>query len=260
MQLTHYTILPPLQPFIKLICTMDCEGDTDTCHITVLPDACVELFVNYSTTPLAIIDHEIYHQSIVSARMTRPISVQMRKGAGCIAVCFYPGMAHRFFNVAMHELTDKNTSLNDLWKGLTPALEERLANTPGDNERVALLQHYLVQQCNKENGDAVLAYCLSQAHAIKDLLPVSQLVNATGISQRQLARKFQQYVGVSPKEYLSVTRFVRALEQLKKYPELSLTQIAYESGYYDQAHFNRDFKNYTGLAPGDVARAAHVLY
>ncbi|MHA4807352.1 helix-turn-helix domain-containing protein [Flavitalea flava] len=57
-------------------------------------------------------------------------------------------------------------------------------------------------------------------------MPVSKLTGDTGLSQRHLSRKFQQYVGLSPKEYLRVCRFIRSLHHLKKYPLLSLTEVA----------------------------------
>src|SRR5690606_9364089 len=91
MNLQLYPIIPKLRPYIKLICTMDCEDDADTRHIRVLPDTCVELFVNYTGTPVAIIGDELYRRSIVTFRMSRPMDVQMRKGSGCLAICFFPG-------------------------------------------------------------------------------------------------------------------------------------------------------------------------
>jgi AraC-like DNA-binding protein len=92
------------------------------------------------------------------------------------------------------------------------------------------------------------------------LIPVGRLVSETGLSQRHLSRKFQEYVGLSPKEYLRVSRFIHSLDHLKRYPVFSLTEVAYKSGYYDQAHFIRDYKDYTGYTPGQVVRAWHILY
>ncbi|WP_431213421.1 hypothetical protein ACQ86N_00280 [Puia sp. P3] len=67
MRLQLYNITPSLQPYIRLICTMDCDADADTDHIRVLPDTCVELFVNFTSTPVAIIGDQLYKRSIVSS-------------------------------------------------------------------------------------------------------------------------------------------------------------------------------------------------
>jgi len=260
MRLQFYDIIPSLKPYIKLICSMDCDGEADSQYIRVLPDTCVELFVNYTKSPVAIIDNELHKRSIVTFRMSRPMDVQMRKGTGCLAICFYPGMAHHFFQLPMHVLSDLTVSLSDLWNNMATEIEERLAGICNDEERVNLVQKYLLQLLTLDKQDAQVAYCLNQVQLSRGLITVSKLTNNLGLSQRHLSRKFQQYVGLSPKEYLRVSRFICSLDHLKKYPALSLTEVAYESGYYDQAHFNRDYKAYTGHSPGQVVHSQHILY
>jgi len=260
MRLQFYDIIPSLQPYIKLICSMDCEGEADRQHIRVLPDTCVELFVNYTNSPVAIIGDELHKRSIITFRMSRPMDVQMRKGTGCVAICFYPGMAYNFFQLPMHALSDLTVSLSDLWNGMAAEIEEKLADICNAEVRVNLVQKYLLEQLASDTYDAQVAYCLNQVQLSRGLITVSKLTNDLGLSQRHLSRKFQQYVGLSPKEYLQVSRFICSLDYLKEYPARSLTEVAYKSGYYDQAHFNRDYKTYTGHSPGQVVHSQHILY
>lgn len=255
-----YNIIPSLQPYIKLICTMDCDDGTDTSHVRVLPDTCVELFVNYTSTPIAIIGDELYKRSIISFRMSRPMDIQMRKGAGCLAICFYPGMAYKFFHLPMQMLTDTNAALSDVWSKLAEEIEDKLAAARNNDTRVFIVQNYLLRQLTRGKNDLQVACCLQQVQNTTGLVSVSKLSNDTGISQRHLSRKFQQYIGLSPKEYLRVYRFIQSLTHIKKHPVLSLTEIAYKSGYYDQAHFNRDYKTYTGCTPAELVHAPHILY
>lgn len=260
MLIQQFEVLPELQPYVKLICTMDCDDGVDTNHIRVLPDTCVELFVNYTSTPLAIIGNELYDRSIVTFRMSRYSDVQMRKGAGCIAICFYPGAACRFFNLPMHLLADRTLALSDLWNGRAGEIESKLADAFSHNERSVIIQKYLLKQLIQNERDQQIAHCLGKIQRSAGHIYVNQLSSYTGLSQRHLSRKFQQIIGLSPKEYLRVCRFIRSLDYLKKYPLLSLTGVAYESGYYDQAHFNRDYKSFTGHTPGQVAHSTHILY
>jgi AraC-like DNA-binding protein len=239
---------------------MDCDEDADTRHIRVLPDASVELFISYTNTPVAIIGNELYKQSIITFRMSRPMDVQMRKGAGCLAICFHPGMAYKFFHLPMHVLTDTTTVLNDVWKDMASEIEDKLANATSNNVRVCIIQQYLLQQSAQSKDDPQIAWCLRQVQTSTDALSVKRLAMEAGLSQRHLARRFQQCIGLSPKEYLRVSRFIRSLQHLKKYPVHSLTEVAYESGYYDQAHFIRDYKAYSGHTPGEVAQSDHILY
>lgn len=90
MHIKSYDIIPALQPYVKLICTMECDDDADTSYIRVLPDACVELFLNYTSTPVAIISNKLHQRSIVTFRMSRPKDVQMRKGTRGYCNLFLP--------------------------------------------------------------------------------------------------------------------------------------------------------------------------
>ncbi len=239
---------------------MDCDDAVDTNYIQVLPDTCVELFVNYTSTPVAIIGHELHKRSIVTARMSRSMEVQMRKGAGCLAICFYPGMAYPFFRLPMQVLSDTTVTLSNLWSGTVMEMEDKLANASDNNVRVVIAQKYLLQQLALGEQDLQLTYWLRLMQRSGGSISATDIANDTGLSRRHLSRKFQQYMGLSPKTYLGVCRFMRSLHSLKKYPALSLTQVAYESGYYDQAHFNRDYKMYTGHTPGEVLRAQYIVY
>nr|WP_222838168.1 helix-turn-helix domain-containing protein [Chitinophaga pinensis] len=239
---------------------MECDDDIDTRHVRVLPDTCAELFVNYTTTPLAIIDKALYRRSIITSRMSQPMDVQMRKGSGVIAICFQPGMAYKFFHQPMHTLTDTTVELADVWEDMATEMEDQLADAGNNVARVAIVQQYLLRQLANSKDDQQITNCLLLAQRSPASLSVKALTENTGISQRYLLRKFQQYVGLSPKEYLKVNRFVRSLQYLKKYPDQSLTHIAYESGYYDQAHFIRDYNTYSGHTPKEVAQSQHILY
>lgn len=260
MQIQYYDILPVLKPYIRTICTMECEGDADTSHIHVLPDTCVEIFINYTSTPVAIIGNELYKGSIVNCRMNKPVGVQMRKGAGCLAICFHPGMAYQFFRMPFYLLSNTTTLLADLWKTKAVALETSIADAGTHNQRVALLQQHLLQQLLEADDNPQIKYFIQQVQLSKGLISFATLTRHIGFSQRHLSRQFQQYVGLSPREYLKVSRFIYSLAYLKSNLSGSLTSVAYQSGYYDQAHFIRDYKQYAGFTPGEVLRNKHILY
>lgn len=239
---------------------MDCDNEKDTSHIRVLPDACVELFINYTSTPIAIIANELHKSSLVTFRMTKAMDVQMRKGSGCLAVCFHPGMAYGFFQLPMYLLSDSVTALADLWGRITTQIEEQLAEAPDNYLRADILQNYLLSRISGSKLDIHIEGCLKQLQTPAYLNTVTELTDISGISQRHLSRKFQKYVGLAPKEYLRVCRFINSLSYLKSHPESSLTSIAYKSGYFDQAHFTKDYKAFTGHTPAEVLKSPHILY
>jgi len=92
-------------------------------------------------------------------------------------------------------------------------------------------------------------------HACSVLAPtpqdagVDRIAHDMGVSSRHLRRVFLEYVGVTPLEYARLQRFHRALNLMPS--DLSLTAIAHESHYYDQAHLCHDFKDIAGVTPGE---------
>lgn len=79
--------------------------------------------------------------------------------------------------------------------------------------------------------------------------PISEISNQIGYSRRRLSDLFRETVGTSPKLYSRIQRFQQALKLIRKGSKPDLSQIAHLSGYYDQAHFNRDFRALSGITP-----------
>ena len=152
MKLRLYNIIAPLQPYIKIICSMESENNScNNSSFRVLPDTCVELFVNYAGSGQTVTAAAVLKQPtcFIVSRMSRYMDVQNQERAGFISVCFHPGAAAHFFPVAMHEVSDMVIGLTDLWKGLATEMEERVVGAGNNHERVIILQQYLLQQLEK---------------------------------------------------------------------------------------------------------------
>ena len=87
--------------------------------------------------------------------------------------------------------------------------------------------------------------------AAKGSTPINTLLKNDPARRKQLERKFHKQVGLSPKQLGKIIRIQAALKLLLSRQNESLTHIAYESEYFDQAHFIRDFKDFTGINPKD---------
>jgi AraC-like DNA-binding protein len=85
---------------------------------------------------------------------------------------------------------------------------------------------------------------------------VAELVSRTGIGERRLRRLFAEYVGVHPKWVIQRYRLHEAAERLAAEEDVNLAALALELGYFDQAHFARDFRAIVGRPPADYARTA----
>jgi AraC-like DNA-binding protein len=256
MNLQLYDIIPPLQPYVRVICSVEKPYGSEEGSFRILPDTCVEIFFNYTNTTIAKISGKTKFDSkgsFVTSRMSSYMDVQLPEGSSSIAVCFRPGVAFPFFNLPMKELTDDNVLLSEVWGKQVHELEDRLAALVTNEERVKLIQRFLLNFIGKETVERNdYDYCLWQINLLRGKVPLKTISRKTNVSNRQLSRQFNTYLGLSPKEYARVIRFLHSIENLKKFPLYSLTQIAYESGYFDQSHFIHDSKEFSGMTPGEL--------
>ena len=116
-------------------------------------------------------------------------------------------------------------------------------------QRVSILSRFLENSLLKARfKDKTIATAITHVIHSKQLSTIGQLAETFNLSTRQFDRKFKEYAGFSPKTYLRLVRLNNAIKGHKG--NKSLTQIAYECGYYDQSHFIRDVRAFTGYHPG----------
>lgn len=263
MQVKNCDIIPRLLRYIKGISAVENSGNS-LCTFRVLPDTCVEIFISYRNQNIAKIDTktDFYSsKSFVTSRMRSYMDVSVPPGSGSIAVCFHSGAAFPFFHLPMNELTDQNLLLNDLWGHRCNELENQMSRCKSYQKRALVIQNFLqtIIQYQPSSKNAY-EYCLGQINLNKGQVSVRSLLKEINISQRQLSRQFNTCMGVSPKEYARVKRFLCTIEHIKKFPSSSLTTIAYDGGYFDQAHFIHDCKEFAGLTPKELIKSNIVSY
>jgi AraC-like DNA-binding protein len=164
-------------------------------------------------------------------------------------VYLYPYAIPRLFGLPADEVTNAQLDLQLLLGPEGSFLEERIMLANDNAKRVNILGDFLEKQLLR-NRLMEKSMMIAVKYAIHDVTggTVSDLAAKFSLSTRQFDRKFKAYSGFSPKMYLRLTRLQKALKQYGCYK--SLTQVAYECGYYDQSHFIHDVKAFTGYHPG----------
>jgi AraC-like DNA-binding protein len=168
-------------------------------------------------------------------------------GTGTLLVRFHPWGAAAFLPAPMHELADRSLGLSSL---LNPSLlrlvEERLAESKDDGQRIRVVEGFLLAllRTRVPDGPVRKAVRLLQANPSHDLAGIA---GHLGLGERQLERKFREWIGIGPKRFARLARFqlvVRSLERGHRSLDAAL-----EQGFYDQAHFIKDFRTFTGTTP-----------
>lgn len=157
------------------------------------------------------------------------------------------------FGAPAHTLSRRSVPLDAL---VAPALVrealDRLADARDDGARVAVVEDTLRSLPYERDALVARALELLDAAGAGEARSVAAVARRLSISERQLERRFLARVGVSPRAYASLRRFERAVALAKTAP--SLTRAALDAGYYDQAHFNREVRRFTGQTPKAALR------
>jgi AraC-like DNA-binding protein len=209
----------------------------------VVPDGCIDLiFMRRSVT-------EDYRASIVGT-MTRPIEEELASHMHYIGIRFNPGGFRHFFQTPPRELTDRIVSLDDLLS--TSGLAERLADSHGSTASLESLEDELARRFRPEERDLLPAGVLEAISACNGNVSMSQLGRMTGWSPRHQRRVFQESIGIGPKTFCRIIRFMSAFRVLRRNHHSHLTDVALDAGYYDQAHFIHEFEEFYGSSPTTI--------
>ena len=112
---------------------------------------------------------------------------------------------------------------------------------------------------NREN-DNQIDEAIKLIRNSKGQIAIEEIAEKVFLTKRTLERKFLETVGTSPKIFSRITRFLNICHHLEEHKNKTLTQLTYECGYYDQAHFNRDFKEFSGFTPKDFFAKENVFF
>jgi AraC-like DNA-binding protein len=173
-------------------------------------------------------------------------------------VSFKPGGAYPFLQLPLSELHNHIVSLDAILGHLAAEIRERLYAAPTLQARFALLERLLLARLRETpHGLNKVQYAVAEIARHRGTLPIQTLSERLGISQKHLIMQFKRLVGATPKELARIYRFKHVLYSIDPTQPVDWTQIAHQSRFYDQSHFNRDFEAFTGHNPTDYLRLLH---
>jgi len=169
-------------------------------------------------------------------------------GIGTVLVYFTEiGFAHFSLNPA-NELFNLSLSLDDVFeKSKVNEVEEKLAIASTDKQRIKIVEQFLLTQFKNIQTDKLIVEAVKLIYQSKGTIRVKELNEKLFISQSPFEKRFRKVVGTTAKKFASIVRFNSVLDNMNG--TKSLTEICYENNFFDQAHFIKDFKQFTGDTP-----------
>jgi AraC-like DNA-binding protein len=251
--------LPPdyLSDYVNYFWTLENLSDDVSPRIFgPLADGCPGLIIQLNDGIIYDQDNKKLPKSFLYGQTVKLRELYLFGKFKIIGICFSPNILKSVFKFNAHELTDSCVDLNLLSINKTPDLLERLLNTSSTEQQIEILTNHLFSLIgsSKSQTDPAINYALSEIIQSKGNVSLRKLQQDLKLSERSFERKFDQYVGISPKLFSNVCRFQASLAQLKSNNYTRLSDIAFDNGYSDQPHFIRTFKSFAGYSPNQFQK------
>ena len=249
---------PPLNAYIEDLYYLD--GPAAYPRQKVLPVASSNLMINLGSS------FDVYEpdqaKSFITCKDSWWVgvwstyhSVEWPPNAQFFGIHFMPSGAFPFLGLPLSEMNNQVVPLDAVWGQYASEIRERLHAAPSIQAGFALLEQLLLARlCDPPYSLGMVQYAITEINHHHGALSIRALSNQIGISQNYLGTQFKQFVGIPPKEVARFYRFAHALRLIDLAQPIDLTQIAHESQFYDQSHFNKDFIAFTGYNPSEYVQ------
>ena len=251
----HYTEFPPdprLAGIVSCYWTLEGDGTPEEAAAPILPDGHMELVFHYGDPfrrQIAEGRHEIQSRALLAGQMTGPVHLIPSGRAGVVGARFRPGGLYTVVHHPQHLFTDTIMPLEDVAQDLVSEIAPRLEHAADAASRVAVLQRALLHRTRDVRDRGPVPLAVTRILSSGGTVSIERVAGTCGISPRQLERAFREQVGLSPKLLARVTRFQSVFQAVETGRLTSGVMVALSCGYYDQAHFVRDFKAFAGDTP-----------
>jgi AraC-like DNA-binding protein len=192
-------------------------------------------------------------RSIISGLSDNYSDVSTNGETGVVFISFYPAGACFFFHFPLSEIENQSVDMTDLFNAEIRQMEELLYEKSTLKEKVAVIEQFLISRFSPipsydslliQKGIEIVKTCRGQTNA-------KYLSGCLCTTPKTLERKFSKYLGKTTKQVIKLICFQKILHDLSVNKNASLTERAYTNGYFDQSHFIKDFKTYSGYTPKD---------
>jgi AraC-like DNA-binding protein len=187
----------------------------------------------------------------LSGPRSKYVTIETGAAFAAVGVHFNPGGAYPFFGGATLDLVDTSTPLADLMGAAADELLEHLACATTAEDRFRVLEQMLLARLARFVPQPPIRLALDLFNRSGGLMTVGTVVQRVGIPRRRFVEEFRSEVGLSPKAFCRLRRFSAVLERVASLERADWADVAQAAGYWDQAHFNHDFREFCGLTPSE---------
>lgn len=252
MNIENYHPSPQLSPFIKSYLVIESEDDRVN---RIFPGTSLVMAFRYKGQIKQFTNrsYEGLPPFVLSGMRKSGRLINYSKGSGNILVLFKEAGVRAFIKEPLHEVFEESVSLDNFtgYRGLS-LLEEQLAAAPSNEMRVRQVETFLLSKLKDDQPDLLISTALERIRQANGLIRVKELADSLCMSLDPFEKRFRRAVGATPKQFSYLVRMHSIVKTGLQ--NQALVETAFDAGYFDQAHFNKDFKLFTGQTPTEFLK------
>jgi AraC-like DNA-binding protein len=246
----------PLSPYVRSIFRLQAPHGYVT--ETILPRGTVNVLFNFGhcvrvERPCASTPEADWKATLVGGLQTRPLVTRPDGHVHTFGVNLKPEGSFVFLRTPLDALTNAYIDGSLLWRD-ADALLNQLGETGSFHAQCDLVLRRLGRLAVADESATLVSSACRLLQRDSSAGIVERAAARAGVSHRHLRRLFVERVGIGPARYAQLARFARALPLVSS--ARTLTDVAASAGYFDQAHFCRDFRAFAGMTPDEYRKAS----
>jgi AraC-like DNA-binding protein len=243
-----------LAPYIKRYWAIENTLDKgESCVQRIIPTGLTELLLYFTSRPKVLTNNKyLSDNTALYGHQNDFYDMEIKGDLSVFSIVFQPQGLMQFFKFPLHEICNQNVPLKYIIGQAGRDLEEKMSETATFHQKVKIVETCLLNLLKTNLADFEFRRINHIAELIKRTcgnININQMASEACLCRKQFERIFAEHIGISPKQYLKIIRFQFALFQKQKNFNMSMLDLSYECGYYDQSHFINDFKSLSGLTP-----------
>jgi AraC-like DNA-binding protein len=248
-----------LQDYVKRFWIMEKEYTTEDSLEEVLPDACVELILNFGSPYIQVgsTQQRKLPDVFLIGFQSKPVVFQAQGVVKLVAARFFAWGVLPFLKTESQPDGVIEVELDDTWRPMVAKVGAKV-HLGEYQKAVEELEDFLIGRRLTSLFDLRQVQTAARLlYHTKGRFRIAELADYCNLSIRQLQRQFDDTTGVSPKTLARTIRFEAIYKRLMFEPDTNLTDLAHEFGYTDQAHFINDFRAFINKTPGEFVQEMH---
>ncbi|MFN7116113.1 MAG: helix-turn-helix domain-containing protein [Saprospiraceae bacterium] len=262
MQLQMLRPRPELAPYVDKFWLFESAiGVPTTDNRVIAPNGRAKIILPFQNA-LSTIQHGIHQdypeqEPLLIGIWEEPVVLSSpERPTGTIGMELNPRGLYRFLNISLHELSNQILSFETIFGAKGRFIHQKLMDLEQPEQKIEALQLFLIERLQEtDRQNHIIDFSVQHILSTHGLLEIKALEKKTGYSKRYLDLLFKEHIGISPKTFASITRFQQFYQRWANAAHTDFFREVLYDLYYDQSHFIKEFKRYTGYAPAQYARA-----